>query len=295
MAIYHLTVKTISRGKGQSAVASAAYRRAEYMKDERYLTSHDYTQKTGVIHSEITIPDNAPTWMRERLNIYENDPRLASEQFWNFVELCEARKDAQLARELEFSLLIELTKEQNIALAREYIHDQFALRGMIADWSVHWDKGNPHVHVMLTLRELTDMGFGKKVRAWNDKALMCEWREKWAEYANFHLKKHQHDISIDHRSYQDQGIHLVPGIHLGTAVSRMHAKEIETNIVETSNFIKRENLARIASDPQVLFHKMEKHSSTFSHTDLAHELSRYINDRGNFSHRSDCTRHRKCY
>ena len=286
MAIYHLTVKTISRGKGQSAVASAAYRRAEYMKDERYLTSHDYTQKTGVIHSEITIPDNAPLWMHERLKNYKNDPRLASEKFWNFVECCEVRKDAQLARELEFALPIELTKEQNITLAREYIHDQFALRGMIADWSVHWDKGNPHVHVMLTLRELTDIGFGKKVRTWNDRALMFEWREKWAEYANFHLKKHQHDISIDHRSYQDQGIDLVPGIHLGTAVSRMYAKEIDTNIVEASNFIKRENLARIASDPYVLFHKMEKHSSTFSHTDLAHELSRYINDRGNFSDRS---------
>src|ERR1700733_10459600 len=103
------------------------------------------------------------------------------------VEASEKRVDSQLAREIEFSLPIELNKDQNIQLAREFIQDQFVLRGMIADFSIHWDEGNPHVHVMLSTRQLTPEGFGLKVVAWNSKILLQEWREKWAEYANFHL------------------------------------------------------------------------------------------------------------
>ena len=95
------------------------------------------------------------------------------------VEASEKRVDSQLAREIEFSLPIELTQDQNIQLAREFIQDQFVLRGMITDWSVHWDDGNPHVHVMLSMRELKEDGFGKRVLAWNNKAFLREWRQKW--------------------------------------------------------------------------------------------------------------------
>lgn len=283
MAIYHLTVKTISRSKGQSAVAAAAYRRAEHMQDARYEKTHDYTAKNGVVHSEITIPDNAPTWMVERLKLHETDPRLASEQFWNFVEIVENRKDAQLAREIEFALPVELNKEQNIALARDFIREQFALRGMVADWSVHWDKGNPHVHVMLTLRELSDLGFGKKVRDWNATTLLQEWRTKWAEYANFHLRLNQHDVCIDHRSYKDQGIALIPTIHQGRAVTDMHRRGIDTAIMQEANSIRQANLSLIAKDPGALLKKITTQSTTFSHEQLGQELGRYINDQGHFS------------
>ena len=94
---------------------------------------------------------------------------------WNLVEACEKRIDAQLAREIEFALPLELNQEQSIQLTRKFIHDQFVLRGMMADWAVHWDTGNPHVHVMLTMRALTDSGFGQKVVVWNNKALLQEW------------------------------------------------------------------------------------------------------------------------
>jgi Ti-type conjugative transfer relaxase TraA len=283
MANYHFSAKPISRKSGKSAVASISYRRGEIMRDDRYQVTHDYRQKTNVLHSEISISNGAPEWCKRLINLHETDKRLASEQLWNFVESVENRVDSQLAREIEFSLPLELDFNQNIALARDYICDQFVSRGMIADWSIHWDKGNPHVHVMLTMRELTESGFGLKVTAWNSKALLYEWREKWAEYANFHLKLHNHDVRIDHRSYKDQGIDLVPGIHHGSAVSRMHKKGIETAIMDESNNIRRENLTRIGADPEILLKKITLSSPTFTREDLAAELGRYVDDKGEFS------------
>jgi ATP-dependent exoDNAse (exonuclease V) alpha subunit len=287
MANYHFSAKPISRKSGKSAVGSAAYRRAEIMQDDRYQVTHNYSQKKDVLHSEISIQNSAPEWCVRLINLHKTDKRLASEQLWNFVESLEKRVDSQLAREVEISLPLELDLDQNIALARDYICDQFVSRGMIADWSIHWDKGNPHVHVMLTMRELTEDGFGLKVTAWNSKALLYEWRAKWAEYANFHLKLHNHDVRIDHRSYAEQGIELVPGIHHGSAVSRMHRKGIETAIMDESNSIRRENLARIAANPEILLKKMTLSSPTFTREDLAAELGRYVDDKGEFSRIDD--------
>ncbi len=283
MAIYHLTVKSISRAKGQSAVASAAYRRAQTMHDRYYEKTHDYTRKGHVIHSELTVPARSPSWVQDYVTLHETDPRLASEKFWNDVEIFEKRKDAQLAREIEFSLPIELTKAQSIQLAREFIQDQFSLRGMVADWSVHWEKGNPHVHVMLSLRELLEKGFGQKARAWNSTDLLQTWRTKWAEYANFHLQLNHHDVRIDHRSYEEQGIELVPTKHQGRALIEMQRKGISTQWMEEANSVRRENLARIAHDPNVLLKKMMCESSTFKLEKLGQELGRYINDQGKFS------------
>jgi len=98
-------------------------------------------------------PENSPVWPKET----------NAEYLWNLVEKSEIRIDARLAREVEFALPVELTQEQSILLAREFIKDQFASRGMLADWSVHWDNpANPHVHVMLTTRGLTHLVLGRK-------------------------------------------------------------------------------------------------------------------------------------
>lgn len=283
MAIYHLHAQVIQRSKGKNAIASAAYRRAAKLYDEKEQKDWNYTNKPDVIHSEIIVPENAPDWAKELIAIHEAHPSKAAEKIWNMVEAAEKRKDAQLAREIEFALPIELNQEQSILLAREFIHDQFVLRGMIADWNVHWDEGNPHVHVMLSMRDLTEAGFGKRVLAWNNKALLREWREKWAEYANFHLRMYQHDVRIDHRSYQDQGIELIPSIHQGKAVSDMDRRGFSTNIMSEANEIRRENLSRISANPSVLLNKLSAHYESFTGQQLGQELGRYINDQGKFS------------
>jgi ATP-dependent exoDNAse (exonuclease V) alpha subunit len=160
MAIYHFSAKVISRAAGSSAVASASYRSASRLPDERLGRDHDFSNKTGVVHSEIMLPEGAPERLSDR-------PTL-----WNEVEAGELRKDAQLAREVEFAIPRELSQEQGIALAREFAQREFVERGMVADLNVHWDidaagLAKPHAHVMLTMRAVDEEGFRAKVRDWN--------------------------------------------------------------------------------------------------------------------------------
>lgn len=280
MAIYHLHAKIIQRSHGKNVVAAAAYRHAALMKNEKEDMAFDYRNKHGVIHDEVLIPQDSPAWLA---TLGALPPVDASEQLWNLVETVEKRKDAQLAREIEFALPLELNQEQNITLAREFIHDQFVLRGMVADVAVHWDEGNPHVHVLLTMREITAEGFGQKLTAWNSRALLQTWREKWAEYANFHLRLHHVSARIDHRSYEEQGVELVPGIHQGKAVTDMERRGIKTAVLHEANVIRRENLTRIAAKPSILLDKLTTHHEDFSSQQLGQELGRYINDADRFS------------
>lgn len=283
MAIYHITVKTITRAKGQSAVRSAAYRHAAVMFDERLGKTEDYTAKKNVIHCEITIPPDSPQWLQDIIATEGEQQNQASEALWNLVELREKQEKSQVAREIEFALPKELTEGQSINLAREFITDQFALRGMIADWAVHWDEGNPHVHVMLTMREINSKGFGNKCRIWNHKNLLQEWRKSWAEYANFHLKLNHHDVRIDHRSYQDQGIELIPTIHQGKAVNDMERRGIKTSIMREANQIKFDNLQRIAKNPECLLKKVTSQHTSFTHHDVAESMRCYITDKAHYS------------
>ena len=280
MAIYHFTVKTISRSKGQSAVRCAAYRRATKLFDERTQKNENYLNKSGVVFSKLLIPESAPAWLKEIANLENKQKHRGAEMLWNQVEQREKMETSQVAREIEFALPIELNQEQCIVLAREYITDQFIIRGMIADWSVHWDEGNPHVHVMLTMREITETGFGNKQRQWNNKQLLQEWREQWAQYVNFHLKMHNYDIRIDHRPYQEQGIDLIPTLHQGKAVTDMESRGITTDIMREANVIREQNLHKIAQNPDILFKKIHAQQDNFSEQKVIQELGRYISDKG---------------
>ncbi len=283
MAIYHLSGTLISRSKGRSAVACAAYRTAERLEDERYGKTHDYTKKEGVVHSEILLPEGAPSWMADR------------EVLWNRVEASEKRKDAQLAREFNLSLPRELTLRENIALARDFVQEAFVKRGMVADLCVHDDVGKdgerqPHAHVMLTLREVLPdgeagkgdkgdhEGFGKKVRAWNDKALLLTFRELWAETANRHLSLHGHDLSIDHRSLAAQHIELEPQYKIGASVARERLARLEDH-----QRIARENGERLRLDPSLALNAITRQQSTFTHHDVARFVSRHTVDADQFA------------
>ncbi len=192
MAIYHLHVKVIGRKSGSSAVASAAYRSGSRLHDERLDRSHDFSAKRGVVHSEVMLPENAPQAWSDR------------ERLWNDVEAFEIRKDAQLAREVEFALPREMTQAQGIELARDFVQAEFVDRGMIADLNVHWDMAEdgspkPHAHVMLTMRAVDEDGFGPKARDWNRTEVVERWRKRWAELANERLAELDIEARIDHR------------------------------------------------------------------------------------------------
>jgi len=240
-----MPVQIIKRSKAKSAVGAAAYRSGTKMTNEWDGLTHDYTRKHGVVHSEIVLPPHAPPEFQDRRTL------------WNSVEMVEKTRDAQLAREIEISLPVELNREEQQRLARSFISDTFVAAGMCADFSIHDKKdGNPHFHVMLTIRPLKENGqWGAKCRKvyeldkngqripngkggwkshredttdWNDKGNVERWRAAWAAYANRALEAAGRPERIDHRSYERQGIDKIPSIHLGVAASQMERKGIAT-------------------------------------------------------------------
>src|SRR5947208_7126791 len=219
MAIYHLHVKVIGRKAGSSAVASAAYRSASRLRDERLERSHDFSGKRGVVHSEVLLPEKTPEAWSDR------------ERLWNDVEAFEVRKDAQLAREVEFAIPREMTQSQGLELARDFARGEFLDRGMIADLNVHWDMAEdgspkPHAHVMLTMRAVDENGFGPKGRDGNRTEMVERWRERWAELANERLTELDIDARIDHRSLDAQGIALEPQSQIGAPAKRNEGRVI---------------------------------------------------------------------
>jgi hypothetical protein len=228
LAIYHLSIKIISRGGGKSAVAAAAYRSGETIRNEYDGIVHDYSRKGGIVHTEILLPHNAPPEYHNRAVL------------WNAVETSERYRTAQLAREIEIALPVELTREQGISLVREYVKETFVSAGMCADLCFH-DKGdgNPHAHIMLTMRPLENDGsWGAKLRTidgkksyttdWNNRDKAEEWRRAWAASCNAALHANGHDAVVDHRSYERQGVEFIPTVHMGVAAARMEKRGIRT-------------------------------------------------------------------
>jgi Ti-type conjugative transfer relaxase TraA len=276
VAIYHFSAKLISRGAGRSAVAAAAYRSASRLDDERLGRAHDYSDKPGVVHSEILRPDGAPARWLDRATL------------WNEVEAGEKRKDAQLAREIEIALPRELTKAQAVELARDFVREQFVAQGMVADLNVHWGRAangeaQPHVHVMLTLREAGPEGFGKKVRDWNRSEQLAGWRERWATVANERLAELGHDIRVDHRSYAAQGIGLEPQNKIGPAGARREARGEDAERAAEHDALARRNGARIIGDPSLVLAALTRQQSTFTRRDLARVVDRHTADAAQFA------------
>ena len=258
IAIYHCSIKIVSRGKGKSAVAAAAYRSGEKLTNEWDGLTHDYTKKGGVVHSEILLPAHAPPAFSDRSTL------------WNSVELSEKSNNAQLAREVEIALPVELSGEEQTRLVREYCSSQFVSKGMIADFNLHdTGGGNPHAHILLTMRPLDEKGAwlpkskkeyvldenGEKIRLpsgryktrkvdlvdWNNRENAEVWRRAWADLANEYLEKNNRPERIDHRSYERQGIDQIPTVHVGVSATQMEKKGIVTERGELNRNIKAAN------------------------------------------------------
>lgn len=223
MAIYHLSVKTFSRSNGQSATAAVAYRAGAKIHCDRERRGHDYSKKRDVIHSEIFLPPNAPSWATDR------------QQLWNEVEKAEKRKNSTVAREFEVALPNELNEEQRIALVQDFAKQIVARHGCAVDAHLHDDKGsykskeNQHAHIMLSTRRLEPEGFTKKTRELDEKKSgeVVYWREQWAKTANEHLR--EYGIEIDHRSLKDQDLEREPTIKMGVAASALERRGIKTD------------------------------------------------------------------
>ncbi|MEB0232399.1 MobQ family relaxase [Undibacterium sp. 10I3] len=251
MAIYHLSVKLITRTTGRSATAAAAYRAGEKIHDNRTGQTFDYTRKKEVSYRRIFTPPNAPQWMKDR------------EQLWNAVEQSETRKDAQVAREIEVALPIELSASQQIILLERFVHTQLTSKGMIADVVIHNKKGNPHAHILLTTREvnITNDGFGKKNRDWNSKEQLEGWREQWAKHCNRRLSIASSKSRIGHRSLQDQGLDQIPTVHVGANCHAMDKRGITSKRKALNTLIKEKNMSNEKSKQFITSLKLEGETS----------------------------------
>ncbi|CUX67099.1 Conjugal transfer protein TraA [Agrobacterium tumefaciens str. Kerr 14] len=303
MAIAHFSASIVSRGDGRSAVLSAAYRHCAKMEYEREARTIDYTRKQGLLHEEFVLPVDAPKWVRSL--IADRSVSGAVEAFWNKVEAFEKRSDAQLARDLTIALPLELTPEQNIALVRDFVGKHILAKGMVADWVYHDNPGNPHIHLMTTLRPLTEEGFGSKkvavigehgqpVRTKSGKILYELWagsiddfntlRDGWFERLNHHLALGGIDLRIDGRSYEKQGIDLEPTIHLGVGAKAIERKAQEQGVrpelerIELNEQRRSENTRRILNNPAIVLDLITREKSVFDERDVAKVLHRYVDD-----------------
>ncbi|RWX30290.1 Ti-type conjugative transfer relaxase TraA [Rhizobium leguminosarum] len=308
MAVPHFSVSIVARGSGRSAVLSAAYRHCAKMDYEREARTIDYTRKRGLLYEEFVIPAGAPTWLRAM--IADRSVSGASEAFWNKVEAFEKRSDAQLAKDVTIALPIELSAEQSIALVRDFVERHITSKGMVADWVYHDAPGNPHVHLMTTLRPLTERGFGAKKIAVtspdgnpmrNDagKIVYELWagsaddfntiRDGWFACQNRHLALAGLDIRVDGRSFEKQGIELTPTIHLGVGTKAIDRKAEQANArssawspklerIELQEDRRTENARRIQRRPEIVLDLITREKSVFDERDVAKILHRYIDD-----------------
>ena len=263
MAIYHLSVSNISRSQGRSVVAAAAYRSGERLTDERSGKVQDYSRRKEVVYIEIMTPEIAPAWIKDRSVL------------WNHIEALEKRKDARLAREVQFSLPRELSIEQNIALTRAFVQNTFVDHGMVADVAIHDHvsgdgESQPHAHVLLVTRTVSEAGFGLKDPAWNKTELLCGWREAWQGIANTHLAQAGHHVQIDHRSLAAQEIELEPQHKIGAVAAQRRLTRLTDH-----QRIARENGERLAADPRIALHALTRQYSTFTEVELAQFVNRH--------------------
>ncbi|MBX5186362.1 Ti-type conjugative transfer relaxase TraA [Rhizobium sp. NZLR5] len=307
MAIAHFSASIVSRGSGRSVVLSAAYRHCAKMEYEREARTIDYTRKQGLLHEGFVLPAGAPKWVRSLTA--DRSVAGASEAFWNKVEAFEKRADAQLARDLTIALPLELSMEQNIALVRDFVEKHILAKGMVADWVYHDNPGNPHIHLMTTLRPLTEDGFGSKkvpvigddgqpVRTKSGKILYQLWagstddfnvlRDGWFERQNHHLALGGIDLRVDGRSYEKQGIDLEPTIHLGVGAKAIERKAASQGVrpelerIELNEERRSENARRILKNPAIVLDLITREKSVFDERDVAKVLYRYVDDPGLF-------------
>ena len=218
MAIYHFSAQVASRSAGRSAVAMAAYRSGERLTDERTGELKHYKREAKP-ETVILAPAQSPEWVQDR------------NRLWNEVEKAEKRKDAQLCREINLALPKEFNPKLQEQLLHSYCEREFVAKGMVADLAIHRDDpNNPHAHIMLTMREMTPEGFGQKVRAWNDRELLENWRAAWANDINRIFERADRPERVDHRSLEKQGItDRLPTIHEGPTVREMESRGVATD------------------------------------------------------------------
>lgn len=282
MAIYHCSIKTVSRSTGRSAPAAAAYRSGTEIVNQRDGLVHNYKNRGDVDHAEIVLPKGSNAeWARNRSAL------------WNAAEAAENRKDARVAREIVIALPHELDAGQRVALAQDFAQELADRYGVAVDIAIHQpsekgDERNVHAHVLMTTRKVEADGFGEKSRfEMQDKALRAMGlptgaqqvravRELWEERANFFLKQAGLDLRIDHRSHKERGLEIEPTQHQGVRATNMQRDGKEVERERISPEAAERNANKIIEKPERILEIITSEKSVFDHRDVARALDRCV-------------------
>lgn len=298
MAIAHFSASFITAGR--SPVAAAAYRHRTEMTDRTIAETWSFTRETDLVHAEMSVPADAPEWITDIISAAS--VAKASERLWNEVAAQETRRNGQYARELVIALPVELSRDQNIVLVREFLDAEFAAKGLIADWVYHDKAGNPHVHIMHTLRLIGQTGFGAKriplrdetgaVRRHNGVPLyrpligtrddFKALRLGWGALAARHLALAGHAAVVETRSFATLGLELPPSIHRGPSVTALRAKAKPCGVDLFIGLETVDAAAKIGANPTLLLDVITSSQATFSARDIARAVHRYTTDRAAF-------------
>jgi len=288
MAIYHCSMKPVSRGGGRSAVAAIAYRTASRIMNEREGLVHDFTRKAGVVHTEIVLPEGSDAkWALDRSVL------------WNAVEFAEKRKDARLAREFEIALPHELNADQRLALVRTFARDLADRHGAAVDFAIHAPGGesdirNIHAHVMMTTRTVGPDGLGEKTliereNKWllnhdlpTSQMQLREIRQAWETHANRALMLAGHEVRIDHRSHLERGLEIEPTEHMGVHASEIDRRGGSVSRTRIDEEAARRNAELIRQKPEQVLALITGEKSVFDRYDVARALHRCIDDQQAF-------------
>jgi hypothetical protein len=235
-AYYHCSVDSVSRAKGRSVVAAAAYRAGEKLIDDSTGAVHDYTRRKGVLEAFLVLPAGAPAWASDR------------ERLWNEANRTEDRANGRFATELELALPHELDAVQRRRLAETFARQLVDRYGVAVDVALHVpgfgrDHRNHHAHLLVSQRQLGPAGFGEvahKHTVW--KKIKGQYREvevagiaalttdvaqlrlQWANAVNAAYREAGLDLRTDHRSHRDRGLEIEPTEHLGPAAAGMERR-----------------------------------------------------------------------
>ena len=285
--MYHASMRVLARSD-RNTVKAVAYRAGTDIYDAKTGQWFYFSDK-NVLHVELLLPQDAPAWSQKLQKEIEADRQKGIQKFSDLMERAEKRKDSQVYREFEFALPSELTNEQNIKLAREFLQDQAAGRGVMTLASFHFDRGGengksrPHCHALLVTRRLEENGFSAKERHWNKKEFLLELREQLSAYTNFHLKLHGHERRVDHRSYAEQGIDIAPQPKLARNVHEMEARTEAFQQIQLDRRVhfeteRQRNVARLLHNPHTVFDIVTRQQATFMWGDVEKVLARYVKE-----------------
>lgn len=259
MNFFHFNLKVASRGKNHSLAAKSAYISGEKLRDKYKNKTYNYSYRDDVKYKEILLPLEAPREFLDR------------QTFLDALNVAEKRKDAQMARVIVIALPNEFSLDENIALTKEFVNENFINLGYCADIAIHIGelhkrrkpesieavkerKDNPHAHIIIPFRMADKDGFQKdkkQSRLFYKRISLKKWREEWARLINRELEKRGIEDRVSHLSHSARCIELEPTIYLGSKIMALEAKGILTvRGDEHRRIMKRNRIRKMVRDKQ---------------------------------------------